>query len=168
MSATIELPGIGHYQLSEPKNFQRPIALLQSRVMYAAAHVVADRNADNSEGSPPVIDWDSTLAFREHLWSWGLGVAEAMDTAQRGMGLDWETTRELIVRSLAASKSCGGSIVCGAGTDQLPAPYNQYQLEDVIRAYEEQMDFVESHNGSAVLMASRALAAVAKNTDDYA
>jgi len=161
---SITLPGIGNYQLREPQNFQRPTAPLQSRVLYAAAHVVTDVK----ETGTPIINWDSTIAFREHLWSWGLGVAEAMDTAQRGMGLDWEVTKELIARSLAASKVSGGDIVCGAGTDQLAAPYDQYQLEDVIHAYEEQIDFVESRGGRAVLMASRALAAVAKTPDDYA
>jgi len=160
---SITLPGIGNYQLNEPQNFQRPTAPLQSRVLYAAAHVVTDEK----DSGAPVINWDVTIAFREHLWSWGLGVAEAMDTAQRGMGLDWKYTQELISRSLAAAKVSGGNIVCGAGTDQLTLPYEQYQLEDVIHAYEEQVAFVESHGGRAVLMASRALAAVAENADDY-
>lgn len=161
---SIELPGIGKYQLREPQNFQRPAAPLQSRVLYAAAHVVTD----TQDAGTPVINWDATIAFREHLWSWGLGVAEAMDTAQRGMGLDWDNTKKLITRSLKAAQSSGGAIACGAGTDQLTEPYHQYQLDDVIRAYEEQVDFVESRGGKVILMASRALAAIAHNADDYA
>lgn len=161
---SIILPDIGNYQLREPKDFTRPTAPLQSRVLYAAAHVVTDEK----DHGAPVINWDATIAFREHLWSWGLGVAEAMDTAQRGMGLDWENTKELITRSLKAAKSSGGAIACGAGTDQLAEPYQQYQLDDVIRAYEEQVEFIESRGGKVILMASRALAAIAKDADDYA
>jgi hypothetical protein len=115
------------------------------------------------------LDWDATLAYRRHLWSLGLGVAEAMDTAQRGMGLDWPAARELIRRSLAEARATGGSgaIVCGAGTDQL-APADGVTLADVERAYAEQVGYVEGLGGRVVLMASRALARAARGPDDYA
>jgi Protein of unknown function (DUF993) len=89
----------------------------QSRRAYTAAHVVCDPLADNSPAALAHLDWEATLAYRRHLWSLGFSVAEAMDTAQRGMGLDWTATRELIRRSVAEARACGGSIACGAGTD---------------------------------------------------
>jgi Protein of unknown function (DUF993) len=139
----------------------------KSRVAYAAAHVVADPLADIDPTTQTALDWDATLAYRRHLWSLGLSVAEAMDTAQRGMGLDWKTTRELIRRSAAEARELDAGIVCGAGTDHLehsPAT----TLDDVRTAYEEQCAFVEGEGGRIVLMASRALAAVAEGPDDYA
>jgi hypothetical protein len=139
----------------------------KSRVAYAAAHVVADPLADIDPTTQTALDWEATLAYRRHLWSQGLSVAEAMDTAQRGMGVDWETTKELIRRSVAEARELDAGIVCGAGTDHLeysPAT----TLDDVRAAYEEQCSFVESEGGRIVLMASRALAAVAKSPDDYA
>jgi len=136
----------------------RPIT---SRVAYAAAHVVCDPQ------SPTDIDWEATLAYRRYLWSLGLGVAEAMDTAQRGMGLDWPQARELIRRSLAEARAAGGLIACGAGTDQL-VPDPRVTLEDVERAYEEQVGYVEGQGGRVILMASRALARAARSADDYA
>jgi len=139
----------------------------RSRVPYAAVHVVADPLADVSPVSPAVIDWERTLAFRRHIWSYGLGVAEAMDTAQRGMGLDWEAAKELIRRSVAEAKAVGGRIVCGAQTDQLP-PGSARTLRDVEAAYEEQCGFVEAQGGQVVIMASRELARVARGPDDYA
>ena len=126
---------------------------LKSRIAYAAAHVVPKNDG---------IDWDATLAFRRHLWSYGLGVAEAMDTSQRGMGLAWEQARELIARSLAEAD--GALIACGAGTDQLG---EDASIDQVVAAYEEQCDFVESRGGRVILMASRALARIAKSADDY-
>jgi hypothetical protein len=138
-----------------------------SRIPYAAVHVVADPLADVSPVSPAVIDWEKTLAFRRHIWSYGLGVAEAMDTAQRGMGLDWEAARELIRRSVAEAKAVGGKIVCGAQTDQL-APGSARTLRDVEAAYEEQCGFVEGEGGQVVLMASRELARIARGPEDYA
>ena len=119
-------------------------------------------------GSIPPSTGRRTLAYREHLWSLGLGVAEAMDTAQRGMGLDWPTSRELIRRSVAAAKARDGSglIACGAGTDHL-APGPDTGVDDVIRAYEEQCEAVEAAGGRIVLMASRALAACAAGPADY-
>jgi hypothetical protein len=139
----------------------------KSRVSYAAAHVVADPLADIDPTTETAIDWDATLAYRRHLWSLGLSVAEAMDTAQRGMGLDWETTKELIRRSLAEARSLHAGVVCGAGTDHLEQSL-VITLDDVRGAYEEQCAFVEGEGGRIVLMASRALAAVAKGPDDYA
>jgi hypothetical protein len=148
-------------------SFQRPRGALRSRIALAAAHVVADPLADNLPGGPAHLDWEATLAFRRHLWSWGLGVAEAMDTAQRGAGLDWATAAELIRRSLRESRSAGGNLVCGAGTDHL-VPGSCRQLEDVARAYEEQCAVVEAEGGRVVLMASRELARLASGPDDYA
>jgi hypothetical protein len=137
-----------------------------SRIPYAAVHVVADPLADTDPTSPAVIDWESTLAFRRHIWSYGLGVAEAMDTAQRGMGLDWNAAKELIHRSVAEAKAVGGKIVCGAQTDQL-APGAARTLRDIEAAYEEQCEFIEAEGGQVVLMASRELARLARNADDY-
>ncbi len=143
-------------------SYKPPTTPLVSRILYAAAHVAAKYNPQ----SGTTIDWDETLAFRRYLWSYGLGVAEAMDTAQRGMGLDWAAAKELIRRSLDEARACGGLIACGAGTDQLPD--NQpASLDDVIAAYEEQCEWVERHGGRVVLMASRALARSAASADDY-
>src|SRR5215468_4874097 len=142
---------------------ERPIA---SRVAYAAAHVVADPLADVDPTTRTAIDWDATLAYRRHLWSYGLAVAEAMDTAQRGMGLDWPASQELIRRSLAEARAAGGVIACGAGTDHL-APGAGVTLDDVERAYAEQCEFVEGCGGRVILMASRALARAARTPDDY-
>ncbi|WP_307135983.1 dihydrodipicolinate synthase family protein [Streptomyces aurantiacus] len=140
-----------------------------SRTVYSAAHVVADPYADTTPDSPAAVDWDATLAFRRHLWSHGLGVAEAMDTAQRGMGLDWAGAAELIRRSSAEAKAVGGLIACGVGTDQLPVTEigYPYGLDEVRAAYEEQLAHVEESGSRAILMASRALAAVAKGPEDY-
>jgi hypothetical protein len=147
--------------------FAPPAGRPRSRVAYAATHVVCDPLADNDPTLDADLDWEATLAYRRYLWSLGLSVAEAMDTAQRGMGLDWETTRELIQRSVAEARAADGDIACGAGTDHLePSP--KTQLADVRAAYEEQCEFVEGEGGRVILMASRALAACAKSPDDYA
>ncbi|MFF7729718.1 dihydrodipicolinate synthase family protein [Streptomyces sp. NPDC008001] len=135
------------------------------RSVLAAAHVVADPLGNTTPYGPAALDWDATLAFRRHLWAHGLGVAEAMDTAQRGAGLDWPAAAGLIRRSAAEAKAAGGRIVCGAGTDQLAPPYGT--PADVSAAYEEQLALVEETGAQAVLMASRALAAVAAGPDDY-
>jgi len=137
-----------------------------TRVAYAAAHVVADSLADVDPTVEARVDWDATLAFRRHLWSLGFGVAEAMDTAQRGMGMDWTVTAELIGRSCAEAQAVGGRIVCGAATDQLPAAPTD--LDRIRAAYEEQIDHIERSGGQVVVMASRALAASARGADDYA
>ena len=138
-----------------------------SRIPYAAVHVVADALADATPSGPAVIDWDRTLAYRRHIWSYGLGVAEAMDTAQRGMGLDWEASKELIRRSVAEAKAVGGRIVCGAQTDHL-APGSARDLRDIEAGYEEQCEYVEKVGGQVVVMASRELARIARGPDDYA
>ncbi|MBL8674102.1 MAG: DUF993 family protein, partial [Rhodospirillales bacterium] len=138
-----------------------------TRIAFSAAHVVADPLADVDPWLTPAIDWETTLKFRRHVWSLGLGVAEAMDTAQRGMGLDWPTSLELIRRSTALARAEGGLIRSGAGTDHL-APSPSTTVDDVIRAYEEQCEAVESAGGEIILMASRALAACARSPDDYA
>ncbi|MEW2269887.1 dihydrodipicolinate synthase family protein [Streptomyces griseofuscus] len=134
-----------------------------SRTVFSAAHVVADPYADVSPDSPAAVDWDATLAFRRHLWAHGLGVAEAMDTAQRGMGLDWAGAAELIRRSAAEAKAVGGRLACGVGTDQLTGG----SLTDIRAAYEEQLAVVEEAGARAILMASRALAATATGPEDY-
>ncbi|MEU9853984.1 dihydrodipicolinate synthase family protein [Streptomyces sp. NPDC047974] len=137
---------------------------LTSRTVFSAAHVVADPYADTTPDGPAAVDWDATLAFRRHLWSHGLGVAEAMDTAQRGMGLDWAGAAELIRRSAAEAKAEGGRIACGVGTDQLTGPAS---LPEIRAAYEEQLAVVEESGAQAILMASRALAAAAAGPEDY-
>jgi hypothetical protein len=138
-----------------------------SRIAYAAAHVVADPLDMTDPWSHPVVDWERTMAFRHHLWRLGFRVAEAMDTAQRGMGFDWANARELIRRSIAEARTVeGADLASGAGTDHL-APDAAKGLDDVIAAYEEQFEFIESLGGKAIMMASRALAAVAKGPDDY-
>jgi hypothetical protein len=139
-----------------------------NRVAFAAAHVVADPLADNDPWLDAAIDWDKTIAFREYLWDLGLGVAEAMDTAQRGSGLDWNGARELIARALEAARARPGvKIACGVGTDHI-APDPDVSVDDVIRAYEEQIAAVEAMGGRLIVMASRALARAAKGADDYA
>ena len=150
---------------ADPPDFAKPTTPIRSRVAYAAAHVVKDPLG--AESGEKAIDWNATLAFREHLWSYGLGVAEAMDTAQRGMGLDYEATKVLIARASVAAKAAGGAIVCGAATDQLPAGVPA-SLERIAEAYEEQVEHIESSGGRVVMMASRHLAAAAKGPEDYA
>lgn len=142
----------------------------RSRTVFAAAHVVADPTADRSPGARAALDWEATLAFRHHLWGLGLGVADAMDTAQRGMGLDWPTTRELIRRSGAEAASVGGALCCGVGTDQLPADPvgGTYALPEILDAYEAQLEVVEQAGAQPVLMCSRDLAAAARDPEDYA
>ncbi|WP_152048363.1 dihydrodipicolinate synthase family protein [Aureimonas psammosilenae] len=137
------------------------------RIAYAAAHVVADPLKHSDPWLEPAIDWDATLRFRHRLWDLGLGVAEAMDTAQRGMGLSWTDSQELVRRSLKEAQSRDDALIaCGAGTDHL-APNPDLALSDIVSAYEEQVGFVEGEGGRVILMASRALAASAKGPDDY-
>ncbi|MFJ7891456.1 dihydrodipicolinate synthase family protein [Streptomyces anthocyanicus] len=169
---TLHLPGAdGTLRAYEPRTEPLPAlratsgSAFSSRTVFSAAHVVADPYADTTPDGPAAVDWDATLAFRRHLWSHGLGVAEAMDTAQRGMGLDWPTAAELIRRSAAEARSTGGRIACGVGTDQLTA--TAATLADVRSAYEEQLAVVEESGAQAILMASRALAATAQGPDDY-
>jgi len=161
--------GLETYSMGSPRDFAAGTnGRALPRVAYAAAHVVADPMADNDPWLDTAIDWDATLAYRRHIWSLGLGVAEAMDTAQRGMGLDWPTSLELIKRSVAEAADFGDGalIACGAGTDHL-APRPGLTVEDVIAAYEEQCAAIEQAGGRIILMASRALAACASGPDDY-
>jgi len=137
----------------------------ESRVVYVATHVVADPMMSSSSSTSSPVDWDATLAYRTYLWSMGFGVADAMDTAQRSMGLTWKVARELIGRSLAAAPERENAIACGAGTDHLEAV--DATLNDVVAAYEEQCGYVESAGGRVVLMASRALARSAESPEDY-
>jgi len=138
-----------------------------NRIAFSAAHVVADPFADNDPWLDVAIDWEKTIAFRHYLWDLGMGVAEAMDTAQRGMGLDWRGAQELIRRSLEAANGRPGALIaCGVGTDHL-APGPGVSLDDVIRAYEQQVEAVEALGGRIILMASRALAAAAGGPQDY-
>ncbi|MFC8101155.1 dihydrodipicolinate synthase family protein [Streptomyces sp. NPDC057363] len=165
---TLHLPGANgtlraYEPRTEPPPALSPGSAFSSRTVFSAAHVVADPYADTTPDGPAAVDWDATLAFRRHLWSHGLGVAEAMDTAQRGMGLDWAGAAELIRRSAAEAKACGGRIACGVGTDQLTTG----TLAEVRGAYEEQLAVVEESGAQAILMASRALAATAQSPDDY-
>jgi hypothetical protein len=165
-AASLRLPRAGGrlepYAPGEPRSFEARATPPTSRVALAAAHVVADPLACEP-GGPAVLDWEATLAFRRHLWAHGLGVAEAMDTAQRGMGLDWKAARELIRRSAAEARACGGRLGAGAATDHA-APRS---IDEVRAAYEEQCEFVEGEGAQAIVMASRALAAVARSADDY-
>ena len=165
---TLSLPGsdggLQPYTTRPPRLFPKARPPF-NRVAYSAAHVVADARAPGDPWQAPAIDWDRTTAYREHLWSLGLGVAEAMDTAQRGMGLDWSTSLELIRRSLAAAPG-GALIACGAGTDHL-ASEPRATIDEVIRAYENQCEAIEALGGRIILMASRALAACATGPDDY-
>jgi len=138
-----------------------------NRIAYSAAHVVADPLAAVDPWLACAVDWDATINYRRHLWSLGLGVAEAMDTAQRGMGLDWPTSLELIRRSLDAAKDMPGALVAsGCGTDHLVLDEVK-TVDDVIRGYEEQMAAIEKLGGKLIVMASRALARVAKSPADY-
>ena len=155
------------YTLRAPPVWTLPTGPFRSRIAYAAAHVVCDPLRDANVFTDAPIDWDATLAYRRHLWSHGFAVAEAMDTAQRGGGLTWPAAQELIARAVADSRAVGGGIACGAGTDHL-APAASVTLDDVERAYAEQVGFVEGHGGRVILMASRALARIARSADDYA
>jgi len=156
------------YTLRGPAGF-RPAApgTRLTRIAYSAAHVVADARAAIDPWLQCAIDWDATIAYRQRLWRMGLGVAEAMDTAQRGMGLDWPTSLELITRSIDAARDVPGAFLAsGCGTDHL-AVEDAKSVDDVIRAYEEQMAAIEKLGGKLIVMASRALARVAKSPADY-
>ena len=168
-TATVALPEAGggwrEIELREPRAWEEHPNGFRSRIAFAAAHVVADPRGENVPGAPAVVDWDATLAFRAHLFRYGLGVAEAMDTAQRNMGLDWPATQELITRSAALASEHGARIASGAGTDQLSGPAST--VDEVTRAYLEQVEFVEAAGSQVIVMASRHLAAVAGSAEDY-
>jgi hypothetical protein len=152
-------------ELAEAPSFAKPAEPLRSRVAYAAAHVVPKVWADNTPGRPAEIDWDATLAFRRSVYSWGLGVADAMDTAQRNMGLDAAATRELIARSAEVAREEGGEVVVGVNTDHVEQEW--IELDAIIDAYKEQLHFTEEQGAGPVLMASRHLARAATSAEDY-
>jgi hypothetical protein len=155
------------YALGEPLSFSENPGRPQSRIVYAAAHVVCNPLAPVDPWVDAAIDWDCTIDYRRHLWRLGFGVAESMDTAQRGMGLDWPTSLELIRRSLEAARDFpGATLACGCGTDHLSAGQCK-DVDGVIRAYEEQISAIESLGGRLIIMASRALAALASSPEDY-
>jgi hypothetical protein len=156
------------YRLAGCRSFPAKLQGPLNRVAFSAAHVVADPLADVDPWLAAAIDWDKTIAFREHVWDLGFGVAEAMDTAQRGMGLDWPTSLELIQRSVSAAKARGNALVfSGAGTDHL-AVEDAKTIDDVILAYEQQIAAIEKTGGRIILMASRALAKLGRSAEDYA
>src|SRR5215211_5909882 len=147
---TIQLPradrSLETYRLGPPSPFPDSAPGPSPRVVYAAAHVVADPYAPGVPWLRASVDWDATIAFRSHLWRLGFKVAEAMDTSQRGMGFDWPMARELIRRSIRAARAEGGDLASGAGTDHLD-PLAADSLDDVIRGYEEQVGFIEGEGG---------------------
>ncbi len=179
ISITLPLPGgeLETLALNGTGPWRKPTALITSRKVYAAAHVTPKVLGNNVPGAPADIDWDATLAFRRELWSWGVGIADAMDTAQRGMGLDWAATQELINRSAAEAaliatpeRTVRDLLACGAGTDQLdPATVEPGEagLASVLAAYREQIAVVEASGAKVIIMASRALAKVASGPEDY-
>src|SRR5262249_5938384 len=172
MSIILPLPvpdgRIAPYTLSDAAHFPQRVTRPLNRVALAAAHVVADPGADIDPWLQAAPDWERTIAYREYLWDLGLGVAEAMDTAQRGMGLDWKMALELIKRSVAAARGRDGAqLFCGAGTDHLDVNTAR-TIDDVVRAYEEQIAAIEAAGGRLIMMASRALVRVARSADDYA
>jgi hypothetical protein len=170
-SLSLKLPkadrSLETYRLAASRSFPAKLAGTLNRTAFSAAHTVADPFADNDPWLSAAVDWDRTIAFREHIWDLGLGVAEAMDTAQRGMGLDWPTSLELITRSVAAARRRNALVFSGAGTDHLAAD-DARSLDDVVRAYEEQVAAIEKVGGRIILMCSRALARLGRNADDYA
>jgi hypothetical protein len=169
VASRVELPAAGGgwrtVELAEPREWAPHPGPYRSRVAFAAAHVVADPWGENVPGAPAALDWDATLAFRRHLFSYGLGVAEAMDTAQRNMGLDWAATAELIRRSAAEARAAGGDLVVGVNTDHLDDPV--VSLDEVISAYLHQLEVAEEAGAGVVLMASRHLARAASSAADY-
>ena len=171
-SLSLRLPkadgSLESYRLAASRSFPAKLEGTLNRLAFSAVHVVVDPLADVDPWLSAAVDWDNTIAFREHVWDLGLGVAEAMDTAQRGMGLDWPSSLELITRSVRAAKARGNALVfSGAGTDHL-AVEDAKTIDDVIRAYEDQIAAVEKVGGRIILMASRALAKLGRHADDYA
>jgi hypothetical protein len=163
----ILLPGRSEPLIVARPGWARSYPPPSSRRVFAAAHIAA-RAGTRSEGT---IDWDATIGFRDHLWAHGFGIAEAMDTAQRGMGVSWAVARELITRSaerLAEHRAAGqaAALACGAGTDQL-ADGESHSLAAIARAYREQIEFVQDAGADVIIMASRALAASARSARDY-
>ena len=171
MALTLQLPSPGGrlagYTLRGTAPARARAGIRFNRIAYAAAHVVADSLASIDPWVQCAVDWEATIEYRRHLWSLGLGVAEAMDTAQRGMGLDWATSLQLIRHSLDAARDVPGALIaCGCGTDHL-VPEHVTSVDEVIAAYEEQMAAIEKLGGKLIVMASRALARIAKSPADY-
>jgi hypothetical protein len=171
MTRSLQLPDpsgrLAAYTLRGTTPVKPPAGVKFNRIAYSAAHVVADPLAKIDPWLDCAVDWDATIAYRRHLWSLGLGVAEAMDTAQRGMGLDWPTSLELIRRSIDASRDVPGAFLAsGCGTDHLALDAVR-TVDEVIRGYEEQMEAIEKLGGKLIVMASRALARVATSPADY-
>ena len=172
MALTLQLPdstggALATYALRGTQPVRPPKGVKFNRIAYSATHVVADARAAIDPWLQCAVDWDATIAYRQHLWSLGLGVAEAMDTAQRGMGMDWPTSLELIRRSLDAAQDVPGALVAsGCGTDHL-VPEKVKSVDEVIAGYEEQMAAIEKLGGRLIVMASRALARVATGPADY-
>jgi uncharacterized protein DUF993 len=185
MAAQIRLPGRAEPLVVPEPGWAATYPPPSSRHVYAAAHIAAApatarraaasaskvRSGKGSSGGGGAdgaveIDWEATLRFRDHLWAYGFGVAEAMDTAQRGMGLSWEQAKELIARTAGRARERGGTIACGAGTDQLNDG-ESHPVKRIIAAYEEQLEAVQSADAGVILMASRALAASASSAQDY-
>jgi hypothetical protein len=168
VSLTVDLPdAAGNWrsvQLREPRQWKDHPEPYDRRVAFAAAHVVADPLGDNTPGTPAAVDWEATLAFRRGLYRYGLGVAEAMDTAQRNMGLDWPAVQELVRRSAEQAREYGARIASGAGTDHRAEIDS---IEKVTRAYLEQVEFVEGTGSQVIVMASRQLARTATCAEDY-
>jgi hypothetical protein len=150
-----------------PRHAVTPQRPPRTRVAYAAAHVVSDPRSPIDPILGGAVDWDATLAFRRHLWSLGFAVADAMDTAQRGMGLNAGDARELIRRSASEARSAGGVVACGAMTDALDS-HAAHGLDAIERAFLDQCAFIEDQGCAAIVMGSRALARTARGPDDYA
>ena len=172
MPETLKLPnvngGLEPYTAGPPGTFEKPSQAFTRRKLFAAAHVVADPRFAPEPHKPPRLDWGATLEYRHHLWSHGFAIAEAMDTAQRGMGLDWMTAKSLISFSAVEARACNGKLAAGAGTDQLPSLSQGIPtLEQIANAYLEQCEFIEDNGAQVILMASRHLAAAARNAGDY-
>jgi hypothetical protein len=158
--------GTVRHILHEPVDYPRHPNPFTSRAVYAAAHVVADVGGDYTPGLAPPVDWEATIAFRRHLFSYGIGIAEAMDTSERGPGgLDWAQARQLIRLGVAAAREAGAAVVAGAGTDQLTSA--RPELAEIVDAYTEQLEFVQAQGSAAVLRASHALVAAARSAEDY-
>ena len=170
-STTLLLPtsagGIETHTMHPSIDYPRHPAQFSSRSVYAAAHVVVDSRATYTPGIHPPVDWESTISFREHLFSYGIGIAEGMDTSERGPGgLDWAQAKELIRLGVAAARKADAAVVAGAGTDQLD-PSRTHSLAEIVEAYLEQLEFVEAQGSAAVIRVSHALVATAKSSEDY-
>ena len=157
------------YRLTGTPLVPRAPRVALTRTAFAAAHVVSDPLRDRTPwDGRPAVDWDATLRFRASLWDQGLGLAEAMDTAQRGMGVDWTTARELIERTLGAARAhpMRPRVACGAGTDHVP-PATLTTADRIAAAYLEQAEAIEAAGGQLILMASRAFPAIGAGPETY-